>query len=315
MEKRGESMPDSDIHRPQLSGCGCSKSFSRWWIMCHESYRYMGRWQGLTHRGYGPATTAKGGGVSVYISPCCCWSCGAGPGRSCITAYSFLHWHEPISRIEPRGTRRGQTHNSHPFIYRPQNLVRSPPSLFLFRIRQHPESRSFKLISFRHTQRREKSGKETASRSAGLPFIHTKNNDGIECDSLDSLSIGDIFVPVITSIASSIPLLVSHTLCPAPLFFIFHFGLHLSFFIFIIIFGPAPRRNFIDSLCVIAARAGHTQEGLTYTTSISGEAVNKERRKTIEMRRWRRYGADRMENNEIKCASQISANLFLLFFL
>jgi hypothetical protein len=106
-----------DIHRPQLSGCGCSKSFSRWWIMCHESYRYMGRWQGLTHRGYGPATTAKGGGVSVYISPCCCWSCGAGPGRSCITAYSFLHWHEPISRIEPRGTRRGQSHNSHPFIY------------------------------------------------------------------------------------------------------------------------------------------------------------------------------------------------------
>lgn len=59
---------------------------------------------------------------------------------------------------------------------------------------------------------------------------------------------------------------------------------------------------------------GHTQEGLTYTTSISGEAVNRERRKTIEMRRWRRYGADRMENNEIKCASQISANLFLPFF-
>lgn len=104
---------------------------------------------------------------------------------------------------------------------------------------------------------------------AGLPFIHTKNNDGIECDSLDSLSIGDIFVPVITSIASSIPLLVSHTLCPAPLFFIFHFGLHLSFFIFIIIFGPAPRRNFIDSLCVIAARA-HTRGTDIYNVHLRG---------------------------------------------
>jgi hypothetical protein len=148
--------------------------------------------------------------------------------------------------------------------------VRSPPSLFLFRIRQYPESRSFKLISFRHTQRREKSGKETASRSAGLSFIHTKNNDGIECDSLDSLSIGDIFVPVITSIASFSSSCFGHTLSCPPFFFHFSFWASLIFFfILIIIFGPAPRRNFIDSLCVIAARA-HTRGTDIYNVHLRG---------------------------------------------